>query len=351
MDNFKEMTFMPATVLKALCEHHSFLGLEKRIKSANRDGKTIDRRKLRRLVAGAEDVSLTVAELMALDAFLTPLGAGLADKPIFAKPTPLRSIAEKGRVTIAIGAYPCEHEERNALNRWDVRAMAVLLQAIEKSRPGTPVGVEDMRFTAGLPKPPPFLDEAGPSVCCIGSPRSCYAAEFMLARMLGVTEFSGAAVDDVPFRFIWSPKATRPHPSAFRVEAEQISALDTQLAADILADRAWGALEVRHTLYPVRRRNKKGSIWTAHGIVLSQTRPGGQAWMVIAGLSGPATFACAAIVAADRAGAVPTLQTGQGSVRWDVVQCIVQGDGDQQEVISPRVINCGWFSDDDRSTA
>jgi hypothetical protein len=351
LDNFREMTFMPATVLKALSEYHSYLALEKKIANANQDGKTIDRRKLRRLVAGAENVSLTVEELKALDAFFTPLGEGLADKPIFAKPAPLRSIAEKGRVTIAIGAYPCKPEERNELNRWDVRAMAVVLQAIEKSRPGTPVGVEDMRFTDGLPRPPPFLDEEGPSVCCIGSPRSCYAAEFMLARMLGVTEFSEASVDHVPFRFIWSPKATRPYPSAFRAEAEQICALDNQLAADIKADRAWGALEIRDMLYPVRRQNKKGRIWTAHGIVLSQTRPGGQAWMVIAGMSGPATFACAAIVAADRAGAVPTLQTGQGSIRWDVVECTVQGDGDQQDVTSQRVVNCGWFSGDDRSTA
>lgn len=351
MDNFKDLTFTPGRILKAMSADCSFLGLQEKIKAANQGGKTIDRRKLRRLVAGDEDVSLTVEELKALDAFLTPLGEGLADKPIFSKPAALRSLAEKGRVTIAIGAYSCEDEERNALNDWDVLALVELNQAIKKSRPGTRVGVENMRFTEGLPKPPPFLDEAGPSVCCIGSPRSCYAAEFMLARMLGVTEFSGAAVDDVPFRFIWSPLATRPHPSAFRVEAEQISALDAELAADIQANNAWGALQIRHTLYPVRRRNKKGNIWTAHGIILSQARPGGQAWMVIAGLSGPATFACAAIVAADRAGAVPTLQTGQGSVRWDVVECIVKGDRDQQEVISPRVVDCGWFSEDDRLPA
>ncbi len=351
MDNFNEMTFFPAKVLKALREHNSFLALETKIADANRDGQTVDRRKLKRLVDGEEGVSLTVKELKALDAFLTPLGEGLADKPIFVKPAPLRSIAEKGRVRIAIGAYPCQPEECSELNRWDVRAMAVLFQAIEKSRPRTPVGFEDMRFKKELPKPPPFLDEEGPSVCCIGSPRSCYAAEFMLARMLGVTEFSETSVDHVPFRFIWSPKATRPHPSAFRVEAEQISALDKQLAADIKADRAWGALEIGDKLYPVRGANKKDRIWTAHGIVLSQTRPGGQAWMVIAGMTGPATFACAETVAEDRAGAVPTLQNGQGRIRWDVVECTVQKDGDQQEVTSHRVVDCGWFSGDDRSNA
>ena len=351
MNKFKEMTFLPAEVLKTLSRQYKFLTLENMIAEANWNGKTIDRRKIKRLVADDEDVSLTVTELKALEAFLAPLGEGLADKPIFTKPAALRSIAEKGRVTIAIGAYPCVPDERSELNRWDVRAMALLFQGIEKSRRRTPVSVEDMRFTSKLPKPPPFLDDEGPSVCCIGSPRSCYAAEFMLARMLGVKEFREASAHHVPVRFVWSPKASRPHTSAFRAEADQISALDKQLAADIKADRAWGALEIRNKLYPVRRQNKKDRIWTAHGIVLSQTRPRGQAWMVIAGMTGPATFACAETVAEDRAGAVPTLQNGQGRIRWDVVECTVQRDADQQEVTSHRVVDCGWFSRDDRSNA
>ncbi len=73
--------------------------------------------------------------------------------------------------------------------------------------------------------------------------------------------------------------------------------------------------------------------------------------MVIAGMSGPATFACAETVAADCVGAIPTLQNGQGRIRWDVVKCTVQSDGDQQEVTSHRVVDHGWFSADGRSIA
>jgi hypothetical protein len=62
----------------------SYSALERAIAEAN--GRTsgpppVDRRKLRRIADG-KDVSLTLIELRALDAFLTPLGEGLADKPL-----------------------------------------------------------------------------------------------------------------------------------------------------------------------------------------------------------------------------------------------------------------------------
>ena len=76
-----------------------------------------------------------------------------------------------------------------------------------------------------------------------------------------------------------------------------------------------------------------------------------KAWMVMAGMTGPATLACAETVAEDLAGAIPTLQNGQGRVRWDVVKCTVQRHGDQEEVTSHRIVDGGWFSDDDGSNA
>ncbi len=358
IDNWDDLRFHPAAALKRLLANTkiSYLELERRIEKLcdNTPMSKIDRRKLKDLVQLVDDgldrqkdVALSLRQLMALDAFLTQHGEGLGDKPIFERPALLRSIAECGRVTITLGAYPRDPEKRNELNLWDVRAMTRLFRAMEKLKLGTGVEFQDLRFGEELPCRPPFLDGAGPSVICLGSPRACYAAEFMLADMLGQSAFSNESEPGSPLRFIWSPKASRPHPSAFRADAEDIAGLDKKLAGDIKAGRAWGALQIADKLFPVHRSPKGAELTTSHGIVLTQRQPSGRIWAVVAGASGPATHACAKAVEENLTGPPPEWQEDRAPARWDIVECTIQKNanrlGDPRTVVSHRVVEHGMF--------
>ena len=356
IDNWDAIRFHPAAALKRLLANTkiSYLELERRIEELcdNTPMSKIDRRKLRDLVRLVDDgldrqkdVALSLRQLMALDAFLTQHGEGLGDKPIFERPTLLRSIADCGRVMITLGAYPRDPDKRNELNLWDVRAMTRLFRAMEKLKPGTDVEFQDLRFGKALPCRPPFLDEAGPSVICLGSPRACYAAEFMLAVMLRQEAFSKGPNPGSPLRFIWSPKASRPHPSAFRAEAADIAKLDKGLAKEIKAGRVWAAVQIAGKLFAVPRSPEGAELVTSHGIVLTQRQPSGRIWAVVAGASGPATHACAKAIEDNLTEPPPETQGGRAPARWDVVECTIRMDanrlGDPRTVISHRVVEHG----------
>jgi hypothetical protein len=358
VDNWDDIRFHPASALKHLLANMkiSYLELERRIESLcdKSPMSKIDRRKLKDLVQLVDDgldrekdVALSLRQLMALDAFLSQHGEGLGDKPIFERPALLRSIAECGRVTITLGAYPHDPEKRNELNLWDVRAMTELFRAMEKLKPGLDVEFQDLRFGRELPCRPPFLDDAGPSVICLGSPRACYAAELMLADMLKLKAFTNESEPGSPLRFIWSPKASRPHPSAFRGEAKDIAGLDKKLAKDIAADRTWGAIQIADKLFPVHGSPKGAELTTSHGIVITQRRPSGRIWAVIAGASGPATHACAKAVEENLTEPSPEGKRNDTRARWNIVECTIQQDanllGDPRRVISHRVVEHGMF--------
>jgi hypothetical protein len=323
----------------------SYSGLANLIAEANagHEDRKIDRRKLKRLIDG-EAVSLTLSELLALDAFLTPLGEGLSDKPLFERPTLVRSLVENAHVTLVLGAYARAEHRRNDLSRWDVRSMVHVLRAIEKLRSGTQVDVDDVLSEAEAPETPPCLGESGPSVCSIGSPRACHATEIMLAEMFGVKPFEQDSTHPVPFRFVWSPKASVPRASSFQTSIERIRSLDAELASDLLSDKARGVLQVEDRLYP-DRSGPDVQRWISHGIVAVQRRANGHVWMACAGLTGPATYACAAAAAGELTGAVPAARSRHSPVRWDVIECTIQSNpgigGDPRDVTSQHVVDSG----------
>lgn len=341
----------PLRFVKVLIEQLaelSFAELARRILEANGNDprRRIDRRKLRKLVDG-EDVPLSTRELAALDAYLTTLGESLADKPLFEKPDPIRSLADKGCVAFVLGSYPRDKVQRNDVSRWDVRAMANLLGGLQQRRPGTKVDIQDVLFQEELPRSLPVLAAPGPSVCGIGSPRACYASELMLAAMLGVKPFNPDLAENVPIRFVWTGSAPCPYPSSFRVGADRIRDLDAPLARHILDGKLWGALQIGDTVYPDWHREGDDK-WTSHSMAMVQERPAGKVWMVIAGLSGPDTDAAAIAVVEGLTGAVPPTRHGRSPVGWDVVESTVVrrkgGHGDAREVVAQRVVAHGEFA-------
>ena len=67
----------------------SFVKLEEDIQRASEI--KVDRRKLKKIVAG-DNVSLSLKELVGLDAYLSRLGQGLAETPLFEVPQILRGL-------------------------------------------------------------------------------------------------------------------------------------------------------------------------------------------------------------------------------------------------------------------
>jgi hypothetical protein len=224
--------------------------------------------------------------------------------------------------------------------------MAVVLRGLELRRPGTIIELQDELFEHEIPTSPAYLSGPGSSVCCIGSPRACYVAEFMLAEMFGVGAFDPRLATRVPLSFVWAGRAPCHYPSSFRVTADQLQDIDAALAGDILDGRLWGALRVGDKIFPESRR-LKDERWTSHGVVLTQGRTSGQVWVVLAGLSGPDTFGCARVLATAQSGAVPEASRDRQPIRWDIVESTVEerpgGHGDTRVVVSQRVVANGIF--------
>jgi hypothetical protein len=324
----------------------SYSELARIIKEANREhrGRHVDRRKLRRIVEG-EDVSLTLVELRALDTFLTPFGEGLADRPLFDRPNPILSLVENGTVTMVLGAYPRPDAQRNDLSRWDVRSMAHLVRNIALRKPGTDVEIEDL-LVEEEHRAPSYLKNPGRSLCSIGSPRACSATEWLLARMFGVEAFDEQQSPHVPLHFLWSPAIGLPYPSAFSPRPDNLPDLDSELRDKLNEDRVRAVLEVNGVLYEDSSPRDPGqATGRSYGVVLAQQRAEGDVWMVVAGLTGPATFACASAVAAGLTGAVPESRDGHSRIRWDVVAATVARtgalQGDPREVKSVVVVDYG----------
>ena len=63
--------------------------------------------------------------------------------------------------------------------------------------------------------------------------------------------------------------------------------------------------------------------WTVHGIITAQRRANGQIWIVVSGLTGPATYGAAMKVAEIREAIPWSPQGTNGPVFWTAVQVTV----------------------------
>ena len=107
------------------------------------DGEGIDRRKLKKLAEGA-DVSLKLSELGRIDAYLSRIGEGLAEKPLFEAPGILQALGESGDVALLYGSYPRREEMRTDLIHWDIRSAATLTRDIQRFGKGVNLDMHDI---------------------------------------------------------------------------------------------------------------------------------------------------------------------------------------------------------------
>jgi len=139
-----------------------------------------------------------------------------------------------------------------------------------------------------------LLADDGPSLVCLGSSRAIHAAEFLLAKMFAVEPFDGSSKSkaELPFHFSWPSNLDHVFPSAFSYTAAELAARHPEIAR-FLKEGTASALEVRGTVYADRLKQRKGL--ESYGVCVVQRRPGGQVWLVLAGVTGPATYAAACL--------------------------------------------------------
>jgi hypothetical protein len=331
----------------------SYDNLSSEIKLAS-GGVTVDRRKLKNLVSGG-NVSLKISELKALDAYLAPLGEGLAAKPIFEQSAILAELAQSVETTFFLGSFPRGKLGRIDISHWDVRSMIEILRSLNHYgqihidieeviyRPEKKGLAQDINDETWFER----LKKGRGSLVCVGSPRVNRATEVVLSEMFGVAPFQAPPVDEepsLPFKFIW-PKDRADFVSHFSLDGSSIEGAYSVFAKEISAGNPdVMGMSVDGCVLPVNRGGEK---WLTYGIIAAQRRYTGQVWLALAGLSGTSTFG-AAHAAKTIVEALPRAETGKNSaVLWAVVETAVEKDtrlsGDKRIVTSQQIIHGPHF--------
>ena len=332
---------LPKTrIATVLGEQRARLGsydrLAERIARAS-GGEGIDRRKLKKLVEGEEDVTLKLSELGRIDAYLGQFGEGLSEKPLFEAPGLLQALGESGNVALLYGSYPRTDPVRTELIHWDIRSVAVLMRDIQRFGRGAHFDMHDiMNVEQDRTNPesigiwPTLSGRDGPSMVSIGSPRACKASELMLAEMFGIDPFSvpDAGVKSLPFYFVWASDRVYID-SSFALPPKTFKLPDDALAARIrTGERGLAGLKVGQKFYHSSPENRSS---TAYGVIAAQRRENGQVWLVLSGLAGPATFACARVLHSLLAALPREHEAGTpSSVIWFVVEAMITLDESQE---------------------
>jgi hypothetical protein len=328
----------------------SFLALEKAIEKANGPDpwgdpnakspkRKVDRRKLTRLIDGDGEVAFSLSELRALDAYLEQYGEGLAYVPIFEKPDLMQTLADSGQVTFLLGSKS-ESERAGGpryFSHWDVLGMAEIQRGINASEGGVRFDIQDVMIDGRLPGLVEssdqsgwegLMDDHGPSLVCLGSSRTSSATEIMLRRMFQCPDSVNALPEDgrdLPFHFAWGSTLPYVFPSHFHLSSKELGKRDRRAAELIDFGDASALVTENHVFVDTVNQMQEGN---TYGVCVAQRRKGGQVWLVVAGITGTATYA-AAKVARTLATRLHEQRRGEDSdIYWAVVQAGVTKDPD-----------------------
>ena len=273
--------------------------------NGNRPKDAVDRRKLKNIVDGDEKLVFSVGELRALDRYLERYGHGLAYTPLFAKPDLLQSLADSGDVTFLLGSKPERDNFRVNFSHWDVLAMGEIQRSVNAFAPHVYFDIREVRLQPDLDGTLRSIDESecsqllsddGPSVVSLASSRANPASDLMLSEMFGRATFADVPMDEkrsLPFHLVWPSTQNYIVPSCFHLSDCDLGRYDRS-AAEIVRNERAAALVVGEEVW-VDGLTRKG-YGSTYGICVAQRRRRGQVWMVLAGLTGPATYATARLV-------------------------------------------------------
>jgi hypothetical protein len=295
---------LPMLLGELMKRHGGAASLARLIEKANlAQGRivSIDPRTLQGLVEEPLRARLSVEFLLALDVFLTPMGEGLADRPLFAKPDLLECLVDRGQLTFLLGSRALPDRQRIDLIRWDVWAMADLLGQACRTARGVQFAIEDVLWLepARLSQLPTqrwhqLLDESGRSFVSLGTTKGCLASEIMLASMLQAVPFeppSDACLRSarVPYFYVWPGDRRESVPSAFVLSPAQLAGLNPAVAAEVEQGRAGAFVFLAKSgsssadRWQVQRIPVDGPTWEMYGAIVAQRRANGSVWLVVSG--------------------------------------------------------------------
>ena len=293
----------------------------------------LDRRKLKALVEGAPNLVLSLQELRALDCYLERYGEGLAYVPLFEKPDLMQTLADSGWVTFLLGSKP--ELEHRYFSHWDVLAMAEIQRGISSSEVSVRFDIQDVLLhetqeaaaaSSEAKGWAELLGDQGPSLVCLGSSRTGPAAEAMLCRMFQCSEFKNPPAAEkrlLPFHFVWKPMLDYVFPSYFHLESADIYSRDPDAAKAVRENNASAVLTAEDVFVDPVHPDHAGD---TYGVCVAQRRKRGQVWLVLAGVTGVATFV-AAKLAKNLATRLHEQKPGQDSdVYWAVIRARVTED-------------------------
>ncbi|MDH7502365.1 MAG: hypothetical protein QHJ82_06575 [Verrucomicrobiota bacterium] len=337
--------------------------LAEQIKSINEQQHTgcyVDRRTLEKLVKNPEKVNISLRMLKALEAYFASKGMSLKGVPIFIKPYLIDSLVEQKRITFFLGSKPRPGTHRNDISRWDTRSLARLISRVSGFEVHMDYDIEDVLLETPMDEKAAartdwykMLDDSTRSLVAIGSPKACHASEVMLARMLGVEPFESALGCNgsklrVPFAFVWHRMPPGRFRSSFCLTHREVKRIGSGIEiADVdgrkhMAEKKTSALildidRCRAELVPAGRTE-----WDAYGMIVAQRRAGGSVWVVLAGITGPATYAAAELLKGIR-GELPRQEPNGGMVLIQPIAVTIKIDrdckvGDNREIKNPRLI-------------
>jgi hypothetical protein len=234
---------------------------------------------------------------------------------------------------------------RNDIIAWDARSMARITKDLNdvdfegdfefeevpfKARPR----VDDLRSHEWFNQ----LGQSETALISIGSPRANLASEYLLAQMFGREPFRAPHFENgrpagLPFAFAWPPAASEHIESCCAISERELRILKEPWARAVASEKASALLINAPALrtiaqavpaattswIPVPRVPPKSQAWDMYATIVAQRRDKGQIWVVLCGISGPATHA-AAIQLKNIEAALPAVERGHGEVMWGVIK-------------------------------
>lgn len=317
------------------------------INEANREAGTncyVNRRMLAKIRDKPEKVGLTLNVLVALNTYYRKRGLGLQQLPILETRGVLEPLMDSHRVVFMLGAKPRPEERRNDISLWDTMSQAELLTQASRldvqrkfdiepvlwRTPIDPAAIHSERWHR-------ILEEDQASVISIGSPLASLSSEVMLARMFGVEQFKlprFRAGKQVPFFFVWLPKSIQHFCSAFALTWRELHSEHASIATRVKRNQtAAFILEGKPHVVP-----SEGKAWTMYGIIAAQRRAAGNVWLVVSGLTGPATYGVTTMVK-EISAELPWSKGKHSKVLWVPVKVKIKAgktapwSGDTREIV------------------
>lgn len=314
------------------------------VKKLSAAGKAPDFRKLESIING--ETAPNLEHWKAIEAFLRTKGhLGLESIRVFEPESLLRSVVECGRVTFYLPSIVQEivgakGARREYISNWDLRAFYSITDDVNEIWPQVRI---EVKAVPPLPedKHPKdvewnhYVMERDVTYCSIGSPLVNPLSGYLLGKIFNVKEpflprpHHGPPI---PFCFSWYPRdgdsGRRSYESAFAEGPDDLTNerdVSSELVEEIRNKNAQ-AFRFRNELFVARVKQEEHEQF---GIVAAQKREGGETYLVVCGLSGPSTLACAEMVPQIKR-SIPDLENGNVSrIIFEAIRCKVHEVADK----------------------